>query len=660
MVIDRLVVDNVGIFAGRNSMELRPPQGRPIILVGGLNGGGKTTILEAIHLCLYGRNASWSHRNKQGYLDYLGSLINHHADPGTGAKVELTFERMNDGEAVRFTVIRSWKVERGTVRENVDAFRNGEHDPLLSQNWEEYIEAYLPGKLANLFFFDGEQIAELAERESASRILSSAVQTLLGLDVVGRLDSDLVILDRRKRTEMKSDADRARIEDLRKTLEAAEREVEQIRNQNLELNTDLLRLRQELSDWKKRYRKSGGDLFDRREQFEAERAVIQRDLTQAEANLREIAAGIAPLLLVEKQLSRVETHVERELEARHHKIVAEAEKARDGRILKELKGKVSDEVLKTIDRTLAKFRPDNVAFPEGPSLNPEETFPATLRAIRRAALPSAREDLRKARNYAVQLREAIARLEQQIDAVPAAESLAEINKEIADREAAITETEKRLIVAADRLKQAEVNEQNAKTILNRALGGLADTLEIIEETDRMLTRIPKVRQTLEAFRIKMVERHASRLESLILESFRQLLRKENLVTGLKIHPSTFELKLYGADGRELHFERLSAGERQLLATAILWGLAKASGRPLPTVIDTPLGRLDSSHRTNLVQRYFPAVSHQVILLSTDEEIDDRYGAMLRSYVGRTYRLAFNAANRSTQIEEGYFPNEAAC
>ena len=125
MVIERLVLENVGVFAGRNTLELLPPStAKPIILIGGLNGGGKTTLLEAIHLCLYGRNASWSHRSRQSYLDYLGSLINHQADPAAGAHVEIQFNRMIDGHPMRYTLTRAWRVTGAAVKEIVTVFCN--------------------------------------------------------------------------------------------------------------------------------------------------------------------------------------------------------------------------------------------------------------------------------------------------------------------------------------------------------------------------------------------------------------------------------------------------------------------------------------------------------------------------------------------------------
>jgi DNA sulfur modification protein DndD len=99
---------------------------------------------------------------------------------------------------------------------------------------------------------------------------------------------------------------------------------------------------------------------------------------------------------------------------------------------------------------------------------------------------------------------------------------------------------------------------------------------------------------------------------------------------------------------------LSAGERQLLAVSLLWGLARASGQPLPVVVDTPLGRLDGSHREHLVERYFPYASHQVILLSTDTEIDEATYQRMKKFVGRSYQLVFDQVENATSVVPGYF------
>src|SRR5262249_25470414 len=142
-----------------------------------------------------------------------------------------------------------------------------------------------------------------------------------------------------------------------------------------------------------------------------------------------------------------------------------------------------------------------------------------------------------------------------------------------------------------------------------------------ETAERVVVYAARVRGTMHRFREAILDRRIRRLEALVLEGFQQLLRKETLVTGLSIDPRTFGVTLHGAALLALSPERLSAGERQLLAVSIIGALARASGRSLPVVIDTPLGRLDSVHRERLVERYVPHAGHQVIVLSTDEEID---------------------------------------
>jgi DNA sulfur modification protein DndD len=127
-----------------------------------------------------------------------------------------------------------------------------------------------------------------------------------------------------------------------------------------------------------------------------------------------------------------------------------------------------------------------------------------------------------------------------------------------------------------------------------------------------------------------------------------------LIEDVKIDPETFELQLFGREGRKIDPSDLSAGERQLTALSLLWGLARASERPLPLIIDTPLGRLDSTHRQLLLERYLPKASHQVIVLSTDTEVDAEALDELGESVGRTYRLVHSNERQSTTVEPGYF------
>src|SRR5262249_47167423 len=140
----------------------------------------------------------------------------------------------------------------------------------------------------------------------------------------------------------------------------------------------------------------------------------------------------------------------------------------------------------------------------------------------------------------------------------------------------------------------------------------------------------------------------------IAECFNRLCRKREAIQRVKIDQRDFSISLQNKQGAALPKSRLSAGEKQIFAIATLWALARTSGRPLPLVIDTPLGRLDTAHRRLLVDYYFPVASHQVIVLSTDTEVDQTYFAGLQRSVSRSYQLVFDSADRSTSIQEGYF------
>ena len=116
----------------------------------------------------------------------------------------------------------------------------------------------------------------------------------------------------------------------------------------------------------------------------------------------------------------------------------------------------------------------------------------------------------------------------------------------------------------------------------------------------------------------------------------------------------FSLEIYRKDGVVLPKEQLSSAEKQIYAIAMLTALARVSGRPLPFIIDTPLARLDSQHRRNLVENFFPKVSHQVVIFSTNTEIDKEYFELLEPSVARAYLLSYDERTESSSEYDGYF------
>jgi DNA sulfur modification protein DndD len=136
------------------------------------------------------------------------------------------------------------------------------------------------------------------------------------------------------------------------------------------------------------------------------------------------------------------------------------------------------------------------------------------------------------------------------------------------------------------------------------------------------------------------------------------MHKDNLITKVSVNRETFEIILYDKDENPFPKDLLSKGEKQMYATAVLLALAKTSGKPLPFMIDTPLARLDIGHRDNLIKKFFPYASHQVVIFSTDSEIDEKYYPKLKPYLSRSYAMEYLPGEGKTRQHLGYFWNDA--
>ena len=119
-------------------------------------------------------------------------------------------------------------------------------------------------------------------------------------------------------------------------------------------------------------------------------------------------------------------------------------------------------------------------------------------------------------------------------------------------------------------------------------------------------------------------------------------------------PSSLDLHYINENSEEVNKASLSAGEKQLMVIALLWALAICSKKKLPVIIDTPLSRLDSAHRVALIETYFPQASEQTIILSTDQEIDEKYYEIMKDNVGDEYTLNYSDSTKATTIQNGYF------
>lgn len=662
MILDEITLHNFGLYNGRQSITLTPAsRDKPVILFGGLNGGGKTTLLDALQLCLFGGHAKTSSRGSLAYPEYLARCI-HRGSDMQEAGVRISFRHTVDGQEECYVIDRSWRLANGSCKERFEVLKNGNLDPALADNWASQVDDFIPANIAHLFLFDGEQIERYASQQDSSLLIGTAIQNLLGLDMVDQLDKDLQVYERRKRLQEKDQDAQAEIATLETELRELRTSADFLKQERASLRTlQIDRKNRELSKVEDEYRKLGGDLYDQRLSIE-ERLTEADKMVGANADgLRELASGALPLALVRVLLKSAEARDRHEEECRRARDVLETLQTRDQAALKRMRSQFKDK--KVAEVLKAFFDADRT---QRESLSRKETLldlsqdvRSDIHALLRGDLDALAEESAKQLRKHKKLEAATRKVRAEQESIPGEDAIAELAGRREATRNEIGKLEAQHEEMAREIERLERDIQRKEQSLARLLERNAVARRQREDQERILRHSSRVRATLESFRSAVIARHVRRIEQLVLESYQQLLRKASLVTRLSIDPVKYALTLFGRDGAPLSPERLSAGERQLLAIALLWGLAKASGRPLPTAIDTPLGRLDTGHRVHLVERYLPFASHQVLLFSTDEEISGDYLERLRPWIGRTYHLSYNDDQGQTRVVPGYFTAQEA-
>ncbi len=675
MILERLVLHNFGPYLDRHEIELTPKSAkRPVILLGGMNGGGKTTFLTALQLVLHGRQSDVWRSSSSSYDAYLRQRIHKAADPQEGAGIELHFRSSVQGEEHEYRLCRYWRLAGTSVRESLDVIRNGDLDAVLAENWDEWVEEFIPARVAPLFFFDGEKVEELADHAKSAKILQAAVHSLLGLDIVDQLKSDLEIIERRKRKSYQPEAGNATIVEKERLATQRVADLTQGRSDKTQEKASLTSQRdmllRQLQHLEAKLSSEGGNLFEQRHELEAAREEAARAASDIEDALRESAAGALPMAMLTPLLEQVEKEARRTQHGTVQSSILEVLSERDTELLTRLRDLgPSKTVVAGLEEFLRMDRDARAAeAPPGPPILDSSGL-TRLHALQVHVLPS---DLVRTRTSLRKLSEReleVQGLERRLAGLPDEEKILPLLRQRDDLRAELEQTSKKLMDAEEALRIGSTELERAEKELAARQQELAETMLDSEDTGRLLRYSSRARETLAKFRQRVLAAHVQKIEGLALECFATLMRKQRLIQELRIDPHTFEVALYGQGGQlsesdgvseeapsrvriSTHF--LSAGERQLLAIALLWGLGRASGRPLPTVIDTPLGRLDSSHRKNLVERYFPHASHQVVLLSTDEEIDERFFHALQPHISRSYLLDFDDRKQVTTVKNGYF------
>lgn len=671
MLFRRLVLEDFGLYKGVQEIDLTPRQRRgrtlPVVLFGGKNGAGKSTIFEAILLCLYGKAAVGERARQSEYFDYLFQRI-HRSPVGlvsSRASVTVEFDFVQAGERHVYEVTRSWVAASATsasIDVSLDLRRDGQRlGDLDHAHWDDFLRELIPPGLSQLFFFDGEKIQRLAEEQDSGE-LGRSVKSLLNLDLVERLSSDLQVYAAKQAKAVAADLDRVeieRLEELRSSLigerDRLESERSGVQSSKLDqITATIAKLEQML-------RSEGSELAKVREDIGSERGQLLLETKRLEERLRDLATGTLAFALCPKIAGKLR----KELAAANDSLSPAARKKVVGAIstvLKQFSAGVLDGSssldARTRKRTAEALNRSLQAALTEASRGGSRAALNDLSAVDRSRLlswlDSAENDAGpEAKRVGDDLERATRRLQKMEVALAQAPAEDTLRARIAE----LNDAHKALGAAqheAESLDEQIARNRHEIADVDRRLTLLRAKAQDSEKTRTRIDVVKRSQAALKDYLVAVTQLKLRQLEREVTQCFGAICRKGDLIHEIRINAESFEIQLFDRNGHAVPKERLSAGEKQVFAVALLWALGRTSGRPLPVIIDTPLARLDSDHRKLLIERYLPSASHQVLVLSTDTEVDEELFGALRPSMSHAYHLRYDGQEKYTTADSGYF------
>ncbi len=661
MYFTKVELHNFGIYKGTHEMRLVDKVGqRNITLVGGLNGRGKTTFHDSILIALYGKQAQkYINERSRSYDRLLLDHINKDASDGeTYVAVSLI---LDDGTHLR--VKRSWAAKGGRAEQHILVEKDGSIDKYLGENWNYYIEEILPFGIARFFFFNNEKITQLADDISFEQIKAS-IKSAIGISTVEKAidHADEVIRRKKKALEAfeKSEINTG-YQEVDAQITSIDDKIAEATKKANALEREFEKVAASLEAREKEFWASGGDLSRSRDAIKLEMRKISAEVEQIRSDILRLAVDAStPLFMCRK------------LVVQSYNAAATLPTSESLRYTSE---KISDyhrRIMEGLD-TLGLSKADLLSVK------------TLISSILNAQLPQSAEPRQSQRMSATTIMlykrlisEVFQSITQKIDQLIVQEETQENQRMSLDAHLG-TADEKTLamqlfdalksleadkaIAEAERKRQSDMIEslhrQRDVLVAKRVqlMKAIAEKEHANDDNARIVKYAAMSIVALNEFKVRLQREKIAQLSQTATQCFRSLVEKDSLIRAIKVDTDNLDVTIWGSDGKEVLKTQLSAGEQQMFAVSIIWALALTSGYKAPVVIDTPMARLDSSNRANFVTKYLPAASSQVVVLSTDEEINGRYLDMIRGNVADYYTLLYNEDAQCTSIVSGYFKEE---
>ncbi|KRF01090.1 DNA sulfur modification protein DndD [Paenibacillus sp. Soil766] len=666
MIIKKLLLYNYKTYYGQQGLNLHIPKSvreessKNIILIGGLNGAGKTTILKAIHYALFGQRGMSPSEHKRLFSNVLNNTF--FDEGGRECSISLTLD-MDSGE--EWDLITKWTFDhnKNLVRENreitvrkpgMSLGKTANVENIAAYN--RYIDKMIPYHAAPFFIFDGEEIKEIILRQNSNE-MKEAIHKISGIEAYKQLISDLAKLKTSVESELAKAVNQSAVTSLEKKLSEIEDEIKIAEKKREVLIADRRNLDQLLEE-AKTTRNNKMLLNSRsREVIISKQSQVAAELKLTLINLnQQMKEKVVEIILAEKVFS-LQNQLRQESDNRQRKLVYEAKLTPYHSFFNQLlqhpiHPPLSTEQLfqlKEIGEELWKKENNIQSSPRPIAKEIHDLAQSDYNYL--IALPRlSKNTVIKLVNRIEELQLSSNEIELELRSAPESVDIQDENEkiELLTKKIGVLDVKNRsLFSKINVLKEEKKNQQNNIT---RKSGDAADS----EQLKSRLATVTKLEKAMQQYVQQMTQMKAEFIKEEFARMLLTLFRKQEEFGKIEFDINTYTIRLYNERQQEISIQDRSAGEMQMIASALIWALTKASDLSLPMVIDTPLGRLDSYHRNHLINHYYKNLSEQVIILSTDTEITREYVDLMKKHSYKQYMLDYNQEKKYTVIRDGYF------
>lgn len=693
MKINNIILHNFGSYEGTTDFETRPCDGRNIVLIGGKNGAGKTTLFTAMRLCLYGYKSMGYKNPNSFYNRAVVKLINNTAKITKPATAFVTMcVELNNGQGMdSFLLTRKWELNESLI-ETFSVLKNGADlsaDEIA--DFEKYVVSLIPPELFNLYFFDGEKIADFFMDEGSNTRIKEAFLTLCGYDTFDIMRKNFKRIRAGIPTSSPALDEYIVAKDALAYAESLYHDLTARLNACVDAIADC---EAALDAQEKEYYQKGGIT---EEEWNQKLYTLKEEEKKREsynALLKKWANDVIPFIMLRKQILALKAQMENENQALKYTYFCEVLNSPAVQAL------VKDKLAEIDSAAFADFGTE-----KEPILNLSFEQNSLILAQINTILSFEQDKVEKCKKAIKRSLNLTAKIRKEIDS----SSITSV-QEYMKRRAQLFEEKSALLVQRVELEQQLVVQKEALTLAEQQLGKIQTRLEeelkrasINDISARAIVMLDKLQEILYRRQIDKVENcfrkeirtlmrkthfiddiyidynfntHIYRTEKVSIEKIRKALKtnteeqllafwgakamqtlykkaNSNAYNDMCKHFETVDIKSLSLQ-IEIDKASLSNGEKQIFIMALYYSLVSLCNHELPFVIDTPFARIDTEHRHNISKHFFSELKGQVFILSTNEEINSSHVQILKDKIAATYMLENSDNKRTVVVKNSYF------